>query len=210
MRLQGYRQLLIEILLLMGLSGCATTSAVPNIPPERLVHHISAMGIKPTSRIVLVDTQKQTLSILENEKVKKTYIISTSKRGIGQRANTYQTPQGLHRINEKIGDGVPRYGIFNRRQYVGAAWRPQPKNQHRKDYISTRILRLEGLEPGFNRGRDHLGRIVDSEQRAVYIHGTTMEWKLGAPSTKGCVHMSADDVIHFFNEVPTGTLVWIN
>jgi len=36
-----------------------------------------------------------------------------------------------------------------------------------------------------------------------------MEWKLGMPSTKGCVHMSADDVIKFFNEVPVGTLVWI-
>ncbi|MBP6104144.1 MAG: L,D-transpeptidase, partial [Gammaproteobacteria bacterium] len=45
---------------------------------------------------------------------------------------------------------------------------------------------------------------------AVYIHGTTMEWKLGAPSTKGCVHMRADDVIRLFNSVPVGTLVWIH
>ncbi len=210
MKIQGCRRLFIEITLLLGLCGCATTSAVPRVQPEQLVQHISSLGVQPTPRMVLVDTQNQTLTILENEKIKKTYTISTSKRGIGQRVNTYQTPQGLHRINEKIGDGVPRYGIFHRRQYVGSAWRPQPKNQHRKDYISTRILRLEGLQPGFNKGRDSLGRIVDSEVRAVYIHGTTMEWKLGAPSTKGCVHMSADDVIHLFNEVPTGTLVWIN
>jgi len=46
--------------------------------------------------------------------------------------------------------------------------------------------------------------------RAVYIHGTTMEWKLGYPSTKGCVHMSAKDVISLFEDVPVGTLVWIN
>ncbi|HXH54788.1 MAG TPA: L,D-transpeptidase, partial [Gammaproteobacteria bacterium] len=85
-----------------------------------------------------------------------------------------------------------------------------PRNQHRKDYISTRILRLEGLQPGLNKGRDKLGRIVDSETRAIYIHGTTMEWKLGAPTGKGCVHMSAADVVKLFESVPTGTLVWIH
>ena len=192
-------------------SGCSSpTSAVPHIPTERVKEHISSLGIKPTSKILLVDTQNQTLAILQDDEVKKIYTISTSKRGIGQRVNTFKTPRGLHRINEKIGHGVPLQGIFHHRQYVGAAWQPLPRNQHFKDYITTRILRLEGLQPGFNKGKDRWGKIVDSEVRAIYIHGTTMEWKLGAPSTKGCVHMSAKDVIHLFNEVPVGTLVWIN
>ena len=33
--------------------------------------------------------------------------------------------------------------------------------------ITTRILWLEGLEPGFNRGGN-----VDSHARYIYIHGT--------------------------------------
>lgn len=210
MKLQAYLHMVLCALLLLGSWGCCSTYAVPHVPPEKAKEHIESMGIPATNHLVLVDTKKQIMSLIHNDKVKKIYKISTGKRGLGQRINTFQTPQGLHRINEKIGHGVPRYGIFNKRQYVGAAWRPQPKHQHRKDYISTRILRLEGLQPGFNKGRDHWGRVVDSETRAIYIHGTTMEWKLGYPSTKGCVHMSAEDVIHFFNEVPVGTLVWID
>lgn len=204
----SHRALIIAAVSLSTLVGCAT--AVPYVPPEKLKSHVTSLGIDPTPQMILVDTKQQTLSVLENNQVRHVYKISTSKRGLGQRANTFQTPQGLHRINEKIGDGVPHQGIFHRRQYIGSAWRQQPRDQHFKDYITTRILRLEGLQQGFNKGRDFFGRIVDSEERAIYIHGTTMEWKLGAPSTKGCVHMSAKDVVHLFNRVKTGTLVWIN
>lgn len=195
---------------LLGGCGCAAAPTVPYVPPEQLTAYITSMGVKPTQKMILVDTKKQALVVLENNKIKKKYTISTSKRGLGQEVDSYKTPVGLHRINEKIGEGVPRYGIFNRRQFVGAAWTKQPRWQHKKDYVSTRILRLEGLQPGFNKGRNPSGKIVDTQERAVYIHGTTMEWKLGSPSTKGCVHMSADDVIHLFNDIPEGTLVWIN
>lgn len=194
-------------LLLLSCSACGPS--VPRVAPEKIKEHFSEMGVSPTPHVLVVDTKKQTMALLQDNKVKKVYTISTSKRGIGQRLHTFQTPQGLHRINEKIGHGVPKYGIFNKRRYVGI-WRKLPRSHHRKDFISTRILRLEGLQPGLNRGRDHLGKVVDSEVRAIYIHGTTMEWKLGEPSTKGCVHMSADDVKNLFEEVPVGTLVWIN
>jgi len=205
-----FKKALLITGILVGLSGCTTTTAVPLLTPDKVSSHISTLGVNPTPHLIVVDTQKQTLSILKNNEITQVYSISTSKRGLGQRANTYQTPQGLHRINEKIGEGVPSQGIFYRRQFVGEAWQPLPRHQHRKDFITTRILRLEGLQPGFNKGRDRWGRTVDSEIRAIYIHGTTMEWKLGAPSTKGCVHMSAKDVVHLFNSVPVGTLVWIN
>lgn len=206
---QLFLRILTGALLFLLNCGCASTPAVPYVPPEKVHEHISTLGVQPTDHILMVDTKKQTLAVLHKGQIKKLYTVSTSKRGIGQKINTFQTPQGLHRINEKIGDGVPRYGIFHRRQFVGT-WRKQPRHEHRKDYVSTRILRLEGLQPGLNKGRDRWGRIIDSETRAIYIHGTTMEWKLGAPSTKGCVHMSAEDVIKLFESVPTGTLVWIH
>jgi lipoprotein-anchoring transpeptidase ErfK/SrfK len=207
--LQYSKRLLAGLLLLLSSSGCGPVPITP-VPIEKVPEHIGKLGVKPTSKILVVDTRKQTLTVLQNKQIEKIYSISTSKKGIGQRIHSYQTPQGLHRINEKIGHGVPRYGIFQRRQYTGVAWRKIPRSGHRKDYISTRILRLEGLQPGFNKGHDGWGKLVDSEERAVYIHGTTMEWKLGSPSTKGCVHMSAEDVIKLFNDVPVGTLVWIH
>ncbi len=204
------RKTLMTALTLLVTSGCATTTAVPYVPLQYIKQHVASLGVEPTPKIIVVDTKDQTLTIVHDDNIQKVYKISTSKYGLGQRVNTYKTPLGLHRVNEKIGEGVPHQGIFHRREYVGAAWKPLPRDQHRKDFITTRILRLEGLQPGLNKGRDSWGRLVDSEERAIYIHGTTMEWKLGNPSTKGCVHMSAKDVVHLFNSVPTGTLVWIN
>lgn len=189
-------------------AGCSPK--VPYLQPNQVSHYIGKLGVGPTREIIVVDARKQTLSIVKGDEVKKTYTIATGRNGLGQAANSLKTPLGLHRINEKIGDGVPKYGIFNKRQYVGTTAKRLPKTLQKKDYISTRILRLEGLQPGFNKGRDWFGRIVDTERRAVYIHGTTFEKALGFPSTKGCVHMSADDVISLFNSVPVGTLVWIN
>lgn len=207
MILRLFCKMMLSGLILLACIACA--APVPHVPPEQLHDHISKMGVNPSPSIIYVDTKKQTLALVENQKVKKQFMISTGKKGLGQRANTFKTPLGLHRINEKIGHGVPKYGIFQKRQYVGAVFRKKPQAKHHKDYISTRILRLEGLQHGFNKGKDWLGRTVDTEQRAVYIHGTVREAALGFPSTKGCVHMSADDVIKLFNEVPVGTLVWI-
>jgi lipoprotein-anchoring transpeptidase ErfK/SrfK len=207
--IQQIWQLLASSIFLVGSSAC-NSGPVCSIPPNKVKEQISKLGVKPTPDIIVVDTKKQTLALVHNDAIKKVYSISTSKKGLGQEIHTFQTPRGLHRINEKIGHGVPRYGIFHRRHYTGTTWRKQPRMKHRKDYISTRILRLEGLQPGLNKGRNGWGKLVDSEHRAVYIHGTTMEWKLGSPSTKGCVHMSAEDVIALFNSVPVGTLVWIN
>jgi lipoprotein-anchoring transpeptidase ErfK/SrfK len=200
----------IFVLLSVSMSaGCS--HKIPYLPPNQVANYISSkMGVGPTREIIVVDARKQTLSIVKGDQVKKTFTIATGRNGLGQAANSLKTPLGLHRINEKIGDGVPKYGIFNRRHYVGTTAKKLPQTLQKKDYISTRILRLEGLQPGFNKGRDWVGRVVDTERRAVYIHGTTFEKALGFPSTKGCVHMSADDVISLFNSVPVGTLVWIN
>lgn len=200
-------RLIFAAVLIFGFAGCART--LPKVAPEKLSDHLTAIGVRPSPKMIHVDSKTQILSVLINNRIEKQFTISTGKKGLGERANTFRTPQGLHRINEKIGDNVPKYGIFHKRHFVGV-WQKQPRSKHLKDFISTRILRLEGLEPGLNKGRDWLGRVVDTETRAVYIHGTTMEWKLGFPSTKGCVHMSADDVIKLYNEVPVGTLVWIN
>ncbi|MEZ4739014.1 MAG: L,D-transpeptidase [Flavobacteriales bacterium] len=73
-----------------------------------------------------------------------------------------------------------------------------------KDWITSRILWLEGLEPGINQGGS-----VDSHDRYIYIHGTANERSLGTASSMGCVRMRNDDVIDLFERVPLGALVVI-
>jgi len=127
------------------------------------------------------------------------YRISTSRFGIGQVEGSNCTPLGLHRIAEKIGGGWPAGIAFKSRQPIGFTWSGAPDAK-----ITSRILWLEGLEPGFNRGGN-----VDSRARYIYIHGTGDETTLGRPASCGCIHLSADDLIPLFDTLPRGTLVWI-
>jgi lipoprotein-anchoring transpeptidase ErfK/SrfK len=70
--------------------------------------------------------------------------------------------------------------------------------------IAHRILWLEGLEPGHNRGGH-----VDSHRRYIYIHGIGEEPTLGRPASCGCIHLAAADLLPLFDLLTTGTLVWI-
>jgi hypothetical protein len=106
----------------------------------------------------------------------------------------------LHRIVEKIGGGWPVGTVFKGREPIGYTWKGLPFAK-----ITTRILWLEGLEPGFNRGGN-----VDSHDRYIYIHGTGDEPSLGRPASYGCIHLAPDDLIPLFNSLPSGTLVWIS
>ncbi len=124
---------------------------------------------------------------------------STSRFGIGQDAGSDCTPLGLHRIAEKIGGGWPVGTVFKSRKPVGFTWRGLPLAK-----ITTRILWLEGLEPGFNRGGN-----VDSHARYIYIHGTGDEPALGRSASHGCIQLAADDLIPLYDKLPVGTLVWI-
>jgi hypothetical protein len=106
---------------------------------------------------------------------------------------------GLHRIARKIGGGWPVGTVFVGREFSGFTWQGLPDAK-----ITTRILWLEGLEPGFNRGGN-----VDSFARYIYIHGTGDETTLGRPQSSGCVHLAADDLIPLYDLLPEGTLVWM-
>jgi hypothetical protein len=130
----------------------------------------------------------------------KKFVASTSRYGIGEVAGSNMTPRGLHRIAEKVGGGWPVGTVFKSRQVVGFTWKGLPLAP-----ITTRIFWLEGLEAGFNRGGN-----VDSHARFIYIHGTGDETTLGRPSSHGCVHLAANDLIPLYDQLPSGTLVWIS
>jgi hypothetical protein len=89
--------------------------------------------------------------------------------------------------------------VFRSRKPIGLTWQGKPDAS-----IVHRILWLEGLQPGFNRGGDR-----DTFDRFIYIHGFGDETSLGRPSSHGCIHMGASDLIPLFDRLPVGTLVWI-
>ena len=72
------------------------------------------------------------------------------------------------------------------------------------DIVTSRILWLEGLEEGINKGPG-----VDSKSRFIYIHGTAEEGLIGELASNGCVRMYNSDVIDLYSRVTVNTQVWI-
>ena len=73
-----------------------------------------------------------------------------------------------------------------------------------EDVITSRIMWLDGLEPGKNKGSG-----IDSKARYIYIHGTAEEGLIGRPASLGCIRMINKDVIRLFDMVGVGTKVLI-
>jgi L,D-transpeptidase YbiS len=160
-------------------------------------------GVAPTRYLLVVHIPRQTMGLFQRQEggyaLRKIFRCSTSKYGIGEMEGSNMTPRGLHRIAQKIGGGWPIGVAFKGRQVIGFTWQGQPLAP-----ITHRILWLEGLEPGLNRGGD-----VDSFRRYIYIHGTGNETNLGRPDSHGCVHLSANDLLPLYDKLPEGTLVWL-
>jgi hypothetical protein len=158
-------------------------------------------GIVLTRFTLVVSIAGQTVALFEKDKFVKKFPCSTSRFGIGQTEGSNCTPLGLHRIAEKIGAGLMAGTVFKARQIIGHTSQPEFADAK----ITTRILWLEGLEPGFNRGGN-----VDSHARYIYIHGTADQSSIGKPSSCGCIHLADEDLIPLFDLLPSGTLVWIS
>ena len=140
------------------------------------------------------------------------YPVSTSKFGLGAQPGSYRTPLGRFQVSDKIGGDQPVYTIFKGRQPVGV-WDPARPAAHLaadeggdddipgndEDLVLTRILWLDGLDPGNANTRD----------RFIYIHGTNQEHLIGTPASHGCVRMRNTDITDLFTRVPPNTRVTI-
>jgi UDP-N-acetylmuramate--alanine ligase len=177
------------------------TMAAPQLSPSIEDRIVRAAGTVPP-RMLLVGLGRQTLHLVERGTVRKRYAVSTSRYGVGNREGSNQTPLGVHRIREKYGAGAPSGRIFVDRQDTGRDWDGSTEGEN---LILSRILRLEGLEDGVNRGPG-----IDSYERYIYIHGTSREDRIGVPISHGCVCMRNRDVIELFDLVEEGTLVVID
>ncbi len=157
-------------------------------------------------RILIVDTTAQKMFLIENGKATNEWVISSAEKGVGSEKGSDQTPLGVHRIAEKIGAGAQLGTIFKSRQNTGEIVNilTAPGADSPDDYVTSRILWLDGLEPGLNKGGN-----VDSHERFIYIHGTGEEGRLGTPASHGCIRMKNKDVIDLFERVNENTLVVI-
>lgn len=160
----------------------------------------------PDKLRIQISIAEQMLYLMdEQQNVVKQYPVSTSKFGTGNRANSYKTPLGKHCIKEKIGSEAPLNEVFIGRQPQGRLdILQQQNNELPEDIITSRILWLQGLEPGINQGGD-----VDSHQRYIYIHGTNEESRIGTTASHGCIRMRNKDVVELYDLVETDCEVFI-
>jgi L,D-transpeptidase YbiS len=131
------------------------------------------------------------------------YPVSTALLGPSCMSESGGTPLGRHRIRLKIGQNAPINAVFIRRRWTGEVLDDAlVKRYPARDFILSRILWLDGLEPGLNKGGP-----VDTLRRFVYIHGTDQIDLIGQPVSHGCIRMSNRDICSLFDEVAPGTLV---
>lgn len=168
------------------------------------------LGIKPADRVLVARIGTQTLQFHRNGALVRSYVVSTSRRPPSNVKDSLGTPRGLHAVVERIGAGQPIGMVFKGRVPTGRHFREFDVDEAAPgNLITSRILRLRGLEPGVNSGARPDGVVVDTYDRYVYIHGTNHEEGLGAPMSAGCVLMGNLDIIGLYDEVRVGDQVWI-
>lgn len=145
---------------------------------------------------VIVSVKEQKLMLLQNGAKVATYPVSTSKFGLGDRHGSMATPLGVMKVAQKIGDHAPSGAVFHHRRFTGEILKP---NAPGRDPIITRILWLRGLEE----------RNARAFSRAIYIHGTPEEKKIGKPASYGCIRMKSKDVAALYSQLPVGAVVQV-
>jgi lipoprotein-anchoring transpeptidase ErfK/SrfK len=165
----------------------------------------TCFGLQEDDFAVIISISKQILVLVKHGEIVMSYPISSSAYGIGNRAGSNKTPLGSHKISQKYGNGAAIGTIFKSRVNTGEIAKIYTYDTEIKaDLITTRIMWLEGLKPGINKGPG-----IDSHARYIYIHGTQEEGMIGQPASHGCIRMKNQDVIQLFDVIPVGTLVEI-
>jgi len=155
--------------------------------------------------MIVVSIKSQQLRFQSESHAPEIFAVSTGENGVGSEAGSQKTPLGLHRISCMIGKGLPNKAVFRGRRWTGEVFSSELGYLYpKRDWILSRLLWLDGVEPGRNRG----GK-VDTQRRYIYIHGTDEEEQLGLPCSHGCVRMGNNDVIRLFQLVRLGDLVSI-
>ena len=154
---------------------------------------------------IRIDSSTQRLHLMRASQITNSYLISTAKNGLGEQLGSEQTPRGWHIVHQKIGANEALGRVFQTRLATDWVYSPKlAKKYPNHDWILTRIIRLAGLEMGFN-----LGGTQDSLTRCIYIHGAIDKEITGKPTSRGCIRMHNRDIIQLFDKIMVGTPVFI-
>ena len=160
---------------------------------------------KSYDEVLFVNITEQKMYYIKEGGIVKTYVISSSSYGVGNKAGSNKTPKGLHKVKQKFGEKTPINGKMIGRVFYGDIATIYTDNTKSKtDDVCSRILWLVGLEEGLNKGEG-----IDSYNRYIYIHGTSEEGRLGKPASHGCIRMKNKEVIELYDKIKIGTLVLI-
>jgi hypothetical protein len=155
---------------------------------------LASCAHKDRDHLVRISVPDQKMLVFEKGVEIARYDVSTSKFGVGDRPGSFATPLGAMEVAQKFGAGQPAGMKFHSRRPTGEIVVP---NSPGRDPIVSRILWLRGLEAQ-NRA---------AFNRAIYIHGTAEEWKIGTPASYGCIRMRSRDVIQLFDKLELGARV---
>lgn len=117
-----------------------------------------------------------------------TWRISTGAAGVGSEEGSGKTPLGLFEVCSKHGQNAPEMTVYRGRIPVGT----YPDAAQGEDAVLTRILALNGLEPGN----------ANTRARYIYIHGTADTARIGTPVSHGCIRLTPQDMLKLFEMVP--------
>lgn len=202
-----YFILLKSSLIIFFLSSCTSLLKVNNMNKNNYIDTLNAIdpNFIAAENLLYVDIENQSLIYLKKGSIQKIYTISSSSYGTGSKENSYKTPLGKHEIYKKIGGNLPDNAILKGRVWNGAIADviKEPIDTD-FDHVTSRILWLDGLEIGKNKGKG-----IDSRKRFIYIHGTAEEGLIGKPASDGCIRMYNRDVIELFDLVNEKAQVWI-
>lgn len=147
---------------------------------------------------IYVDVESQKLHLANRfNDITTSYKISTGKNGTGEIPGSDKTPRGMFKIKSKI-----RENNAPMTQHVGqipvGIYHPA---QSRFDNILSSILTLNGTQM----------HNQNTLKRHVSIHGTSAINQLGTkPCSLGCIRMNPYDIASIFNQVKSGTPVYIH
>jgi len=147
-------------------------------------------------RGVEISIPDQHLRVFDGKREIASFIVSTSRFGVGSREGSNMTPLGDFEITEKIGEEAQLMTVFKGRKPVGIY---DPAQSSAEDLVMTRILWLHGSE-------EHN---ANTRGRYIYIHGTNQEHCLGQAASFGCIRMGNEDVVSLFNMIDVGSRVRI-
>ena len=162
-------------------------------------------ALKRTQDVLIAALCEKKLHFYRSGTIIRSLVISYGKNPISCQQDSLGTPTGLHEVSDKIGQGAPKGMIFKGRVSTGECWHArEDAGPGQRNFVTTRILRLRGLEPGFNAGPG-----IDSHDRYIYIHGTNHPEVFPENISHGCLLLLDDDLIQLFRDIETGTHVYI-